>query len=61
MESKVKQFAMRMLREKWLCDEAEKMLGKKWDDMEQRERRFCAAVLCAADELGALPIARQDP
>ena len=57
---KVKEFAIRMMNEKPLRDEAEKMLGKKWDDMEQRERRFCAAVLCAADELGALPIARQD-
>lgn len=51
---KVKEFAIRMMNEKPLRDEAEKMLGKKWDDMEKKERVFCATVLSAFDELGAL-------
>ena len=49
---KVKEFAMRMMNEKSLRDEAEKMLGKKWDEMTQEERRFTAAVMSAFEELG---------
>lgn len=51
---KVKEFAIRMMNEKPLRDEAEKMLGKKWDDMKKDERVLCATVLSAFDELGAL-------
>ena len=42
-----KEMAMRMMNEKALRNEAEKMLGKKWEDMTQEERRFAAAVLAA--------------
>lgn len=42
-----KEMAMRMMNEKVLRDEAEKMMGKKWEDMTQEERRFTAAVLAA--------------
>ena len=41
-----------MILEKPLRDEAEKMLGKKWDDMTQNERRFSAYVMSAFEELG---------
>ena len=50
--SKAKAFSMRMILEKPLRDEAEKMLGKKWDDMTQNERRFSAYVMSAFEELG---------
>lgn len=48
----VKDFAMRMMNEKHLRDEAEKMLGKKWEDMTKEERRFAATVLCAFSDMG---------
>lgn len=49
---KVKDFAMRMMNEKHLRAEAEKMLGKKWEDMTQEERWFTASVMCAFSDLG---------
>ena len=47
---KVKEFAIRMMREKALRDEAEKMLGKKFEEMTQEERAFAATMLSAFSE-----------
>ncbi|MGN1368725.1 MAG: hypothetical protein ACI4WX_07655 [Aristaeellaceae bacterium] len=51
---KVKELPIRMTNEKQFRDEAEKMLGKKWDDMKKDERVFCATVLSAVNEIGDL-------